>query len=154
MKMKMIVDYDPAELTKMREELQDSINSIIRDIADQILAESQVTVPVGFKGKGGSVLPGTLKKSGNVTHGRGYSFVGYNTPYAAPVHDGFDTHVQNVKPHMRNMKGVVVRVREHDRLMPARTGRPYLDDAIKKVLGNLDPSIRDMIEVVRVERLE
>ena len=141
----MVVDFDPSELTKMREDIQESINSIIRDIADQIFAESQVLVPVDKS---------TLKKSGNVTYGKGYAYIGYNTDYAKPIHDGYDEHVQSVDPHFRNVNGAMVRVREFERLMPQRTGRPYLDDAIKKVLKGLDPSVRDMIEVVRVERLE
>lgn len=141
----MNAKYNPGELQKMREELQESIDTIIRNIADQILAESQLIVPVD---------KATLKKSGNVIHGNGYSFIGYNTPYAKPVHDGYDQHVQQVPPHMRNMSGVIVRVREHERLMPARTGKPYLDDAIEKVLKTLDSETRSMIQVTRVERLE
>lgn len=137
------VEYDATEIQRMREEVQQEMDTIIHDVADQILAESQILVPVDKS---------TLKKSGNVVHGRGYSMIGYNTPYAKPVHDGFETHIQNVNPHLRNMDGVVVRVREHERLMPGRTGRPYLDDAIKKVLDTLPESTRNFIEVVRVER--
>ena len=142
---KMDVAYDAKEMLKMRDELKEAQNNIIWDIADQIFAESQVLVPVD---------KATLKKSGNIIFGSNYAFIGYNTPYAKPIHDGYSEHVQNVQPHLRNMNGVMVRVREHDRLMPARTGRPYLDDAIEKVLKGFDPSIRDLISVTRIERLE
>lgn len=137
------VEYDPSDIQAMRDEVMREMDTIIHDVADQIFAESQILVPVAKS---------TLKKSGSVIHGRGYSQIGYNTPYARPVHDGFSTHIQDVMPHLRNMDGVIVRVREHERLMPGRTGRPYLDDAIKKVLNGLDENIRNSIEVVRIER--
>ena len=122
-------EFDYGEIDKLEDELMEEMNARIRDIADAIFAESQFLVPVDKS---------ILKDSGTVIYGDGYAWIGYNAPYASVVHDGFSAHDQSVRAHSRTMNGIVVRVRGHTRHMPERTGRPYLDDAIEKVKGEID----------------
>ena len=141
------------EIFKLQDEIDDFINKTIYDIADQILAVSQLKVPVDKS---------TLKKSANIHYGKGYAVIGYNTNYAERIHDG-DTKRDVVVPsherkeHNRRTHGIIVRVKRHSvrthiMTMPAIKGRPYMDDAIKSTLKKLSPEIRNMIEIVRVER--
>ena len=141
----MKVSVDNSAIDNMRKELEEMQDSFIFDIADQIFAISQQKV---------NVDKGTLKKSGNVIKGRGYAYIGYNTPYAETIHDGYTPHDRVVRAHTRINKetGARIMVRSHIRQMNTKTGNPYLDDAIKQVLAKLPPEQRDMIVVTRIER--
>ena len=145
MSFKMDAEVNTDEIKALEKELTESIDKVIYDVADQIMAISQNLVPVD---------KGTLKKSGNVVYGRGYAYVGYNTPYAETVHDGYGSHQRQVRAHTRRVKtsGIVISVRSHTRQMKARTGKPYMDDAISAVLKRLPEEIRNQIEITRVER--
>jgi len=142
--MKLGVQTDFKELDKMQKDLESEMDKAIYDVADQIFAISQEKVPV---------KKGTLKKSGNIIRGRGYAYIGYNTPYASTIHDGYPTHDRVVRQHTRKTsQGVVVRVRSHIRQMRQMTGNKYLDNAIKEVLKSLPEEIRNSIDIVRMER--
>ena len=95
-----------------------------------------------------------LKKSGSVIYGRGYAIIGYNTPYARTVHDGMGAHTQAVREHKRRnvFTGAMIKVRQHQRSVPARTGNPYLDGAIQDVLKRAPENIRNMIQITRYDR--
>ena len=135
--------YDPSEFEKVREEIEMEFEKSIYDLADRIFAISQQNVPVD---------KGTLKKSGNVRYGRGYAIVGYNTPYAEDIHDGHGAHDRVVRQHTRMLQsGIVIQVRSHIRRMNEMSGRPYLDNAIKEVLRDISPELRDSISVTRLE---
>lgn len=143
--IKMDVKTDLSELEAMQNDLNEEIDRLIYDIADQIFAVSQGKVPV---------RKGTLKKSGSVFRGRGYAYIGYNTPYAETVHDGYISHQRTVRSHTRvnKMTGAVIQVRSHTRQMNQKTGNPYLDDAITEVMKKLEPETRDLISITRMER--
>jgi len=139
----MSVKFDESEKDEFQKELETEIDKQIYDVADRIFAISQNMVPVA---------KGTLKKSGNIRYGRGYAFIGYNTPYAEDIHDGHQAHDRVVRQHTRMLQsGIVVSVRSHIRHMNESTGRPYLDDAIKEVLRNLPEEVRDSISISRME---
>lgn len=130
---------DDGEIQREIAKLKEETNIAIRDVADAIFDRSQSKVPVD---------KGTLKKSGSVIHGEGWSLIGYGTPYAVTVHYGFEDHTQIVKEHTRLLKGGKISVvKEHERRMSAREARKYLDDAIKEVLNEIPPELRDMIEI-------
>ena len=156
------------EVKELEKLLVNEVDKTIYDIADQIFAISQQKVPVN---------KATLKKSGNIIFGRGYAYIGYNTPYAEIVHDGttnsYSRHklgdTYNVPGYQRSKRGtgrytkgknkkfikfsgVLIDVKSHDRTFGKRTGLPYLDDAITEVLKKLPEEIRNMISIRRVER--
>jgi hypothetical protein len=70
-------------LERMPAELRDTLDRTVRDIADQIFADSQELAPVD---------KGTLRKSGNVRYESLRATIGYNTPYAWYVHEGTAPH--------------------------------------------------------------
>lgn len=125
-------------------ELHKALGLSVRDVADEILAESQKLVPVDRA---------TLKKSGNIRYGDLAATVGYNTPYARAVHDGFDEMDVNVRAHTRRISmafgrripSMSVNVRSHSRHIGPRLPRPYLDDAVKSVLPYVPKIFRKRI---------
>lgn len=70
----------PAEFLRAVER---AMNRGGRDTVDAVFEISQRRVPV---------RKGTLKKSGNVRYEQGGGRIGYNTPYARPVHEGSRPH--------------------------------------------------------------
>lgn len=71
-------------LTKFPAEgLHRALVAAMRDVGDEILAESQDRVPR---------RTGTLAKSGSVTYDDLRVFIGYNSPYALFVHEGTRPH--------------------------------------------------------------
>lgn len=141
--IRMDVSYRKQDFEEIREELEADMQKEIYKIADMILAESQSRVPVDR---------GTLKKSGNVRYGRNYAYIGYNTPYARTVHDGYKEHIRQVRAHNRMLQsGLVISVRAHTRHMMEKSGNPYLDDAVARVLRDLPEDIRSSISIRRIE---
>ena len=136
-------DVDLNEIKVVEDEIYNEVNQTVHDIGDVIFAESQMLV---------NVKEGILKDSGNIIHGEFYSLVGYNTPYAQVVHDGFDG-VQEVREHMRrSKKGNVHRVRAHYRYVE-RIGNPYLDAAIEAVTNEVPLQFPDMAEFISITRI-
>ncbi len=143
------------DTSEIRQHMKEEITRLIYDVADAIHAEA--TLNIVHK----SHDTGTLLDSLNVDYGNGWAKIGANTPYAKADHDGFPGHIQIVplsvvREHTRKRGGKSYNVRqhvrgEHARWMPERTGKKWLDDAIKKVLSQLEPEIRDMIVIERVD---
>jgi len=124
----------------------DALRAGIRDAADAVLARSQDMVPVDT---------GTLKKSGNVRYGDMEATVGYNTSYAAFVHEGTASHIitPRTKKWLRWEEGRIERLAA--RISPRRAKwrfakivvhpgtlpQPYLSEALLEVR----PQIREMV---------
>ena len=142
--------------SEIKKQMEEELNRLIYDIADEVHNEASILITQRSHDKG------TLLKSLNVDYGNMWAKIGANTPYAKADHDGFEGHIQLVpsaviREHQRKGAGgkthtVTQHMRgEHARWMPARTGKKYLDDAIRNVLSRLDPEVRDMITIERMD---
>lgn len=121
--------------------LHEALGLGIRDVADEIFAESQRPWPPGVP-----VDKGTLKKSGNVRFGELWAAVGYDTPYAAAVHYGLEEQDVTVRAHDRLLRtGKLVKVRSHMRHIGPRKARPYLANAVRKVIPLIPKIIRSRL---------
>jgi HK97 gp10 family phage protein len=79
-----------AYLKEAAQKLPQEADRVIEDEAEAIFALSQKIVPVDT---------GALQRSGSHEHEPLKSTIGYNTPYAAFVHDG--TSKQEGQPYLR-----------------------------------------------------
>jgi hypothetical protein len=130
---------------KAKEEIIKAMKFGNYDLADAVLTESQKShnVPVD---------KGTLKKSGNIKppHPALKITVGYHTPYAAIVHEGFPEMDVNVKAHSRHIKKAFgrpikprdVNVKSHKRHIGPRAPNPYLTRPIQKIF----PRVREIFK--------
>lgn len=84
------LDAANAKLKALAAKLPAATDRLIEDGGEMIFADSQRLVPVDT---------GTLQRSGSHLHKPMLSEVGYNTPYAAFVHDG--TSNQQAQPFLR-----------------------------------------------------
>ena len=143
------------DTSELRQQMEEELGRLIYDIADAIHDEATKNIMQRSHDKG------TLGDSLNVDYGNLWAKIGAHTPYAKADHDGFDGHIQIVpssvvREHTRKRGGKSHSVREHLRLeharwMPERTGKKWLDDAIKTVLSQLYPEVRDMIVIERMD---
>jgi hypothetical protein len=144
---------DDGELDNLQEQVEAEIGKIIYDLADEIYDVSQQMLMQR------SHKTGNLARSENITYGNMWAMIGANTPYAKADHDGFPGHIQmvgshNVREHMRTRGGKSFTVTAHvvgdfARWMPERTGKFWLDDAIKQVMMKQPKEIQDMIMITR-----
>jgi len=144
---------DDGELDNLQDEVEEELTKIIYDLADEIFDLSQQMLMAR------SHKTGTLAHSENITYGNRWATIGANTPYAKADHDGFPGHIQMVdshpvRAHERTRGGKSYTVKAHirgdfARWMPERTGKFWLDDAIKQVMMKQPKENQDMIMITR-----
>lgn len=144
------------DTTSLKEQMEEELTTLVYDIADAIHDEASRLIMER------SHDTGTLGDSLNVDYGNMWAKVGANTPYAKADHDGFDGHIQLIEAHLvrehtrTSRRGKSYTVKEHvrgdhARWMPQRTGKKWLDDAIKKVMAGLPEDIQNMITIQRMD---
>jgi hypothetical protein len=107
-----------AGIIKANEAVKKAMWSSILDVSNEILRLSQSQVPHDV---------GTLQNSGRVEpHPREYAEVGYNTPYAARLHEN---------PQFRFQKGRKGKYLEDPIKDNLETFKGYYQENIKKALG-------------------
>lgn len=146
---------DDGEMDKLQDEVEAEVTKIIHDLTDDIFDVSQQMLMQR------SHKTGMLARSENeyTMYGYLWAMIGANTPYAKADHDGFPGHIQmvrshQVREHMRTRGGKSFSIKKHivedfARWMPERTGKFWLDDAIKQVMMKQPKEIQDMIMITR-----
>ena len=121
MQVNVEINYDPNLPEKFLTAIDRAFDMAAVDVGDAIFQNSQHRV---------NVKTGLLKKSGNVRYGKAEAEVGYNTPYARPVHFGS-------RPHGHH---------------PGYKGNPYLYEAALDVMPQVEKLVlRNIATVLSTE---